>query len=221
MMFKIGVLTVLSFVLPSFDAESNFEEEAKNHVKNDYPGQEIQLVFDHLQPLRKLLEENRDLTSYKNLGQGRVQFTAKGMDKPLTAKVNFLVSVPVLNKPLSPHHVIQADDVVLMKVLLSSLKGSYVFRAEELIGKQSRQKVLGVLTPIQTTDIIAPIAVKREGITRILYRTGNLTLITRARALKDGAVGQRIIFETMGNVKKVLEATVVDAHTAEIQTHSF
>ncbi|MBX9977432.1 MAG: flagellar basal body P-ring formation chaperone FlgA [Alphaproteobacteria bacterium] len=225
MIIKCFLMFILSLLFTESDADASFnatsfEENIKRYAEKDYPGQDLSIIFDYPDTLKKV-PNHPTITTYKNLGQGRIQIRVKDVSDPISAKIDFLVDVPVLNKPLSPSHLIEASDIVMTKVGLASLNGSYALHVEDLVGKKSRQKVLGAMTPIQTTDLMAPLVIKRDALVRIIYHAGNLSISSQGKALKDGAVGQRVTFEVGKSAKKVIEAVVVDAHTAEIHAQTF
>ena len=144
----------------------------------------------------------------------------KNMAKPVSVRIDVMVDIPVLNKPLSPSHIIQAEDITTMKVPIGNLHGHYALRTDDLLGKQSKHKLLMARAPLQINDLMAPIIIRRDGLVRVIYRSGNLSIATQAKALKDGAFGQRITLETTGKAKKIIEATVLDPHTVEMQVAS-
>ena len=212
------VFLVLMFTAFLAIAE-NFAEKATRACQKDFEGQEIRLAFDYPERLQKLSDLD-EIIDYKNLSDGRVQFLVKGDSRPLTAKVDIMTTIPVFARPISPSSIIGEDDIAFVKVASSKIQGSAVLKKEELVGKKPRNKIIQAMVPIQGTDIETPIAVKRDSLVKLIYVMGNLQLTTQAKALKDGAVGQRAPFETTGKVKKQLDAVILDSSTVEVRART-
>jgi|GEM_PF-4329721 len=212
----LAIFLCMAVFAMAHGASALFLEKATALVQKDFLGQEVRLSLDYPERLQHL-KGHEEIIDYKNLGQGRVQFRLVGDEKPITAKVDILIAVPVLSKPVSSASVIEESDLVLQKMPASQINGSPILKAQDLIGKKPKGKVIPAMTTIQAGDIEAPIVIKRDSLVRLFYSVGTLELTAQVKALKDGAAGQRITFETTGKIKKQIDAVVVDSNRAEVR----
>lgn len=219
MTYIVKAFILLSFFLLGMTfVNAGFEDDAMAYVRQDFPGQDIRLVWDYPDRVAKL-PLGVKITSYKNIGQNRVQFNLEGQEQTIAAQIDSWVEVPTLRAPMAKGSIIREDDIVMQKSSLTSLKPDVVLKKEELIGKAPKAHIQPAMQAIKSSDLISPVVVKRDAVVTIIYRTPSITLTTKAKALKDGAVGDKITFEVVKpkNQKKHIEAVIVDQDTAEVK----
>lgn len=215
-LLKIGLFLCVSLLYcASSQAQHNDVKSCiLEHAHKNYPHQDIDLVFDYPPSLNTTTAPN--LLDYHE-EQGRFRATLSGVNKPITGRVRIMISLPVLNKPVSAQHTIQSDDITSIRIDSSTLKDDHAVRATDLVGKQPRHKTLSVMQPISMRDVMAPRIVKHDQVMRVVYQDGTLKMSTLAKARKDASVGDSIAFSLLNGRKKHIEATVVDADTAYIR----
>lgn len=188
-----------------------------NKAKEIYPNQELRIQLDYPNQATTV-PSDINITQFEEQ-DGRFKAWLLGHPQPITGRVHFRVSIPVLNKPLSPQHIIERDDITFIPVDVSTLKDGVALRGEDVLGKQPKHKILTVMSPIYMRDVSAPAVVKRGEMIRIVYQVGGMSISSTGCAKGDGAIGDRIAFDMQNGRKKQVDAVIADAHTAFIRTH--
>lgn len=183
-------------------------DQIRTAIKHECEGQLFSIVLDYPDILQRLPRHAR-ITSCSRTGKNRLQVFVKGMKKPIGAKIEFLARIPVLNKPLSPHHVIERDDITFATIPLDHLNGAYALRMDDLLGKQAAHKPIHPMQPIPLREVRAPIIVKRESLLKLSYQVGNIHLSAMGKATRDASLGERITFETGKDKKKRIDALII------------
>lgn len=198
------------------DEPQHVLEQIRAAIKHEFDGQLFSIALDYPNVLHHLPRHAR-VISCATMSKNRLQVFIKGMKKPIGAKIEFLARVPVLNKPLSSHHVIERDDITFVTLPLSHLNGAYAMRIDDLLGKQASHKPIHPMQPIPMNDVRAPIIVKRESLLKLSYHVGNIHLSSMGKATRDASLGERITFETGKDKKKRIDALIIAPDQAVIQ----
>lgn len=208
---------VAGFLTGNF-AHGSFEKDAMAYVRQDTTSQDLRLLWEYPDRVARL-PVGIKITSYTNLGQNRVQFTLEGQQDPVSARLDFWMEVPMLRMPAAKGSILEEDNIVMQKVSLLSLAPDVIVKKEDLVGKAPKSKLLQAMQPIQSSDLITPFVVKRGDTVTVIYRTPTLVLTTKAKALKDGVVGETLTFEVkkQKNGNKHIEAVIVDQDKAEVK----
>jgi flagella basal body P-ring formation protein FlgA len=219
-MKKLSKLLLLALIasvptLGKADYKDDLIVIVKQGLASNYPSQELDVVFDYPELLKNGTEKP-EVKEVKDLGSGRFQVFLKNQDKPLGGKVDVLIDVPVLKSPLSTSSTIKDDDIEMKKMILNKLAGEVILKKEDLVGKKPKGKIIPNHKPILPSDLHVPISCKKDALFTIICKAPNLVLTTRGKALKDGIVGETVRFEILNAAKKVVDAAIVDEHTAEI-----
>ena len=199
-------------------AHASFEKDAMAYVRQDITSGDLRLLWEYPDRVARL-PVGIKITSYKNIGQNRVQFTLEGEQDPVSARLDFWMEVPMLKTPSAKGSILEEDNIVMQKVSLLSLAPDVIVKKEDLVGKAPKSKILQAMQTIQSSDLITPFVVKRGDTVTVIYRTPALVLTTKAKALKDGVVGEILTFEVkkQKNGNKHIEAVIVDQDKAEVK----
>lgn len=200
-------------------AFATFEEDAKKYIAQDFPSQDVRIVWDHPDKIEKL-PVGLSILSYTKLNPQRVEFKLEGQEKTLCARIETLVEVPTLNSPLSKNSLIQENDIVMLKIPLSSLTEDVVLKTSDLLGKAPKHKIQAPHIPLHLNDLIAPTVVKRGEIMNISYQSPHMHILTKGKAMKDGKMGEKITLELINKDqkdKKTVEVTILSHDTAIIK----
>jgi flagella basal body P-ring formation protein FlgA len=134
---------------------------------------------------------------------------------PVSGKIQLLISVPVLARPIAVGEVLSEADFVWQKLPISRVNQACYMTVADMVGKSPSMRVLTPGQPILKNDIKSPILVKRNTNIRLYYRTPGLELSRVAEAQQDGARGDIIRFMVAEN-KRIINARVVSENEAEI-----
>ena len=205
-------------------AYASFEDDVQAYLTQDFPGQNVRVVWEKPDVLSKL-PLGLSIEKYTKYDGEKVSFQLEGQDKPILGKVEVMVDIPVLKNPMAKGSIITEDDIAFQCVPLSTLPGDAILHKEMLFGKAPKDKVHPPRTPVRTQDLAAPKVIKRGDVVNVLYQSAHMELRTKAKAMKDGMAGERISLEIQKNSqnlgvykdKKTIDAVVQDAHTVFVK----
>lgn len=127
-----------------------------------------------------------------------------------------VVSVPVLSHRLRHGEIIEARHLSYVEMLHRDISANMVVEKDEIIGMTPR-RALNSEQVILSSDITAPILVKRNDIINITFKKGPIQLSTKGRAVSEGAKGD--IVQIMNpSSKKIIEAIVTGPQQAVVST---
>lgn len=118
--------------------------------------------------------------------EGEPRFTL-----PIEGRVQELVEIAVLARPVRRGETISPSDLDWQKVAPDALSESSLIDDAQLIGAEARRR----LSPgriLTSRDIGPPMLVRRGQSVRIVYARGGLTLTALGTAREDGAFGERV-----------------------------
>lgn len=124
----------------------------------------------------------------------------------VTGRAEAALDIPVLARPLSRGEVVAAGDIEWLTLGAGAAPANVVADAETLVGMAAK-RALRAATPIMRYDVERPAAVEKGEIVSVVYQTGALSLVARARALADAAEGDTIRFVNLQS-NRTFEATV-------------
>ncbi len=133
---------------------------------------------------------------------------------PVTLFIKLHQPVVVALSSLRRQDPITKRDVGLERRDVTRSEGKYFTKLEQVVGKKAR-------SGIRAGEIVSPLAVeiaaviKRRQKVTMIYRSGNVEVTVRGRALADGRPGEIIPVLNIASGAK-LEARVLDAKTVEI-----
>lgn len=123
-----------------------------------------------------------------------------------------ITKVPVLSARLRHGDVIETRHISYVDMLNRDVSSNMIINTDELVGMTPRRS-LNTDQVILSTDIEAPILVKRNDIISITFKNGPIQLSTKGRAVSQGAKGD--VVQIMNNSsKKVIEAIVTGPQQA-------
>ncbi|MCH8862691.1 MAG: flagellar basal body P-ring formation protein FlgA [Proteobacteria bacterium] len=129
-------------------------------------------------------------------------------------KIEEMVYVPGLNRQVMPGEAIGESDIAWVRLPKRQLGRNMVQSKQALIGMTPRRP-LAVNRAIRLGDIQRPLLVKKGARVSVSYKTGNLIIMSMARALENGAKGDVIrILNTRS--KQALEGVVTGHDRVEL-----
>lgn len=129
-------------------------------------------------------------------------------------KIEEISYVPGLNRQVMPGETIDQSDIAWVRLAKRRLSKNIVRSKQALVGMTPRRP-LAVNQPVRLGDIQRPLMVRKGSQVSVTYRTGNLTIMSIARALENGARGDVIrIMNTRSN--QALEGVVTGPGRVEL-----
>lgn len=129
-------------------------------------------------------------------------------------KVEEIGFVPGLNRQIAPGETIRESDISWVRLPRRRLGKNIVQSKQALVGMTPRRP-LAVNQPLRLGDLQRPVLVKKGSQVWVVYRAGNLTINSSARALENGARGEVIrILNTRSN--QTLEGVVTGPDRVEL-----
>jgi flagella basal body P-ring formation protein FlgA len=150
-------------------------------------------------------------------GRATVQVECTG-ERPwkifVPVQIKVTDGVIVAGKSLASGHILTLDDVLLEEQDVTRLRGGYIGRPEDLVGKRLKRQLLPgrVITP---SMLVEPTMIERGQSVTISADSGGVRIETAGRALMDGALNERIQVENSGS-KQVIEAIVRSPERVEV-----
>ena len=131
-----------------------------------------------------------------------------------SGRVDQLVEVPVPARAIPRGETLQAEDVIVSRVLAASLPGDVLRRSEELVGQQAARS-LAAGRPARAGDLVAPWLVRRGDDASIVFRRGALQIASAALVLDNGRRGETVRVRNGGS-GELRRAVVVGSRQVEI-----
>lgn len=129
-------------------------------------------------------------------------------------KIVEMIYVPGLNRQVIPGETINESDIAWVRLPKRRLGKNIVQSKQALIGMTPRRP-LAVNQPVRLGDIQRPLLVRKGAQVSVAYKAGNLTIMSMARALENGARGDLIrILNTRSN--QTLEGVVIGPDRVEL-----
>jgi flagella basal body P-ring formation protein FlgA len=195
-------------------------EEVRDRLTANLPGTGQKQVFlDNATNLRLLVPaeveptigvENFDYDAQNGLLNADV-FAPAGDNRAtrlhVSARVQTLVDVLVLARPMQPGETVAQDDLSMVNLPTSLVPPGSVSDPRDLIGRTPRRPVRAEL-PLRRTDFTMPILVHKNELVTIQLEQPGLSLSVEGKALEDGGQGATIrVSNTRSN--RVLDAIVI------------
>lgn len=174
------------------------------------PGQEFK---DVSQFIVEAIEVNEQRTKIAAL----VHFQIKGILKTLKirGRLEHMIDVPTLNRPVHYGEIITKDDISWTKVPGYKSNRFLITTPDDLIGHQPRRGFLKVNTPLYQRDLEKVKDIEKGSMVTVLYKTDKLELISKARALENGYKGDSIRILNQ-DTNKILQGAVIDVNTISL-----
>ncbi|HLH81601.1 MAG TPA: flagellar basal body P-ring formation chaperone FlgA [Chthonomonas sp.] len=132
----------------------------------------------------------------------------------VTFHVHRKLQALVANRTLEPRDILQPDDVSLVTVDLPPGFNDPITDAKEAIGKRATRRILAG-APIPASALEVPPVVQAGNIITVLYVVGQARITAYGTAQQSARVGDTIhVYIT--STHKIIDAVVLDAHTAEV-----
>jgi flagella basal body P-ring formation protein FlgA len=195
-------------------------EEVRDRLTANLPGTGQRQVFlDNATNLRLLVPaeveptigvENFDYDAQNGLLNADV-FAPAGDNRAtrlhVSARVQTLVDVLVLARPMQPGETVAQDDLSMVNLPIGLVPPGSVSDPRDLIGRTPRRPVRAEL-PLRRTDFAMPILVHKNELVTIQLEQPGLSLSVEGKALEDGGQGATIrVANTRSN--RVLDAIVI------------
>ena len=119
----------------------------------------------------------------------------------LRGRVTSLVSIPVLNRPVSRSEAINESDIVVREIEIDTdLRGVLVNR-DQIVRKVALRN-LAAGKPLRRTDITAPQLITRGQSVTITSMAGGLKVTMQGKALGNARAGDRLWVQNRSSKKK-------------------
>lgn len=134
------------------------------------------------------------------LDEARQRFTAKLVVRVedrvtgilgLAGSARPLVEVPAPLQPLREGQLVEPALLGTVWVPESALAPDVLLAAEEIVGREAGRR-LAAGRPLREGDLRAPRLVRKGEVVTLVFQRGGIELTAQARALQDGAEGERI-----------------------------
>jgi flagella basal body P-ring formation protein FlgA len=134
------------------------------------------------------------------LDEARQRFTAKLVVRVedrvtgilgLAGSARPLVEVPAPLQPLREGQLVEPGLLGTVWVPESALAPDVLLAAEEIVGREAGRR-LAAGRPLREGDLRAPRLVRKGEVVTLVFQRGGIELTAQARALQDGAEGERI-----------------------------
>ncbi len=157
--------------------------------------------------------EKIDVSKERSTMVATVTFSVNQQEKTyaktifVRGKLDHLIDVPVLMRPMHHGDIIKKTDIDWIKVSDRKSGRFLVLHEQDLIGHHPRSKYIKAGVAINKKDLVLPIFVNKSAPITAFYKTGSLELKMRVKALENGHKGDtiRVLNETSN---KILYATV-------------
>ncbi|CCW35886.1 flagella basal body P-ring formation protein FlgA [Chthonomonas calidirosea] len=135
----------------------------------------------------------------------------------VTFHVHRRLQALVANRTLEPRDILQPDDVSLVTVDLPPGFNDPITDAKEAIGKRATRRILAG-APIPASALEVPPVVQAGNIITVLYVVGQARITAYGTAQQSARIGDTIhVYIT--STHKIIDAVVLDAHTAEVMNN--
>lgn len=114
------------------------------------------------------------------------------------------VSLPTLRRNFRRGDIVEANDIVITKIVRSRTPATPLENTSNIIGKQAKRNIMAG-KPLVEADLRNPVVIKRGQFVTMAYRTNLMTLSTRGQVMHDAGVGDVV------RVRNVASDTLVQA----------
>lgn len=203
--------------------KNDVEEKVQDEIQKSYgdniaikfvswhlPGQEFKNVSQFIVEAIEVDEQRTKITAL-------VHFQIKGVLKTLKirGRLEHMIEVPTLNRPVHYGETITKDDISWTKVPGYKSNRFLITTPEDLIGHQPRSGFLKVNAPLSQRDIERVKDIEKGAMVTVLYKTNNLELRTKARSLENGYKGDTIRVLNQ-DTNKICQGAVIGVNTISL-----
>jgi len=122
----------------------------------------------------------------------------------LSGRFHRMVELPVPSQRLGNGHIIEARDIIMVRMREDGLGTNLIVDPERLIG-QSVSRSLSAGKPVRLGSVRAPVLVEKGRIVNVTLRTERMVLTVQGRAMEHGALHEVV------RVQNTRSNTVIDA----------
>ncbi len=207
-----------------YQSQASIQDAARHHVLENAEGFPAppEVRVGRLDSRLKLAPCTEELEAFTPPGRKRTGRTTVGVRcsgvKPWSLYVPVTVSimgeVVVATRDLLRGQMISPSDIRLEERDLTQLHSGYLSNLDLAEGKRVKRTIRrgGIVKPVQ---IAAPTLIKKGAEVTIKASSDRIQVTTKGKALGPGGIGERIRVRNLRS-KKVVEATVVDAGTVQV-----
>jgi|GEM_PF-2514399 len=143
------------------------------------------------------------------MGQGKTEAV-----KPISGHYEGIVTVPVLTRQLRAGDIIEQADLTSRDLPGRSLRKDTITDISALLGKSPRGTISGA-RPIRTSEISAPVVIKKGELVDLSYTTPHISIKTNGVALEDGELGGAMRVKNE-KTEKSITGRVISAGKVEV-----
>ena len=153
-------------------------------------------------------------TSY-NERSGRFVIRLQGVSTPVAGFVRVTEVFPVLTRAINRGDIIGEHDITFVESN-DKRAGYFIQDAADIIGMEARRP-LSAQTPLRSSDVAAPVLVKKGALVTITYVTEGLRLSHQGVALATGSRGDVISIRNIQS-ERTVKAIISGENIAKIAT---
>ncbi len=124
----------------------------------------------------------------------------------VTGKLFKMIEVPVLSQNIRPGDFISESDIQWQMIRSEKVPRDAIVLLDKLVGMSTKRGIRAGV-PIKSTEIQAPVMVKKKSLLTVTLQSEFMTLSIQAKALENGAMGDVIRITNLSS-KQILEAEV-------------
>lgn len=141
---------------------------------------------------------------------------ADGPAVRVSGRIESMLDIPVLNRPISPGEIIRPEDIAWTQIRNDAGNLGNIQDPRKMVGKTTRRP-LRPDAPVRANDLQVPIVVKRNDLVMIVLERPGIYLTAEGKALEEGGKGGVIrVLNTQSN--RPIEVVVLGAGRVGIRT---
>lgn len=132
----------------------------------------------------------------------------------ITGRAESVIDIPVLSRPIARGDIISGSDIEWIRLRSDRVRSDTILEASDLEGMAAKRS-LRPGEALRDYDLAAPVMIERGETVALVFQSGPLLLTAQARALTDGAAGERIRFMNLQSSRTV-EAVITGPGEARV-----
>lgn len=132
---------------------------------------------------------------------------------PVRVEVEALADMVVANRQIDHGTVITKDDLAIRRQDVAPVRGQYLRRTDDAVGKKTRQTVRAN-TPLKPDQLVKVALIHSGQIVTIIAEHGSMRITMTGKAKGNGGLGDIITVQNSSSLKE-FPAKVIDANTVQ------
>jgi flagella basal body P-ring formation protein FlgA len=217
-------VAMLAFGHKGFAISDSFDKRVEDLIyeKITDPRIVIELQYESQHKVDAILHKESDIKSIALVNfepnrsnfRIRINYNNNSASDELFGKYISFVEVPVLSRFIRAGEIITDKDIIVTKVKLSSLRGSFVVNYKDIVGMQAK-KHLSAGVMIKNNELISPQVIKLNDPVSIIYSSNNIRLKISGTALGSGAIGEMVRVKN-NDTGAVILGQIINKNTVQV-----